>query len=91
MYSCGGLEAASILYHCNFMGGRKAWVLREHLSRCHRCKDYLEKMGRVSRMAREYQGRKKANSRLLLTAAINEYMIKKSYIHYFERARKEER
>jgi len=56
MYPCRGLEAALILYHYNLMGGRKAWVLREHLSRCHRCKDYLKKLEKVPRIAREDQG-----------------------------------
>jgi len=53
MYPCRRLEAALILYYYNLMGGRKAWVLQEHLSRCHRCKEYLENLERVSRMARE--------------------------------------
>jgi len=56
MYPCRQFEADLILYHYNLMGGRKAWVLLEHLSRCHRCKDYLKRLERVSRMAREDQG-----------------------------------
>jgi hypothetical protein len=56
MYPCRGLEAAMILYYYNLVGGRKAWVLQEHLSRCHRCKDYLKKLEKVSRMAREDRG-----------------------------------
>jgi hypothetical protein len=55
MYPCRGLEAAMILYYYNLVVGRKAWVLQEHLSRCHRCKEYLENLERVSRMARKGQ------------------------------------
>jgi hypothetical protein len=53
VYPCRGLEAAMILYYFQLMGGRKAWVLQEHLSRCHRCKDYWKRLEKVSRMARE--------------------------------------
>jgi len=56
MYPCRGLESALILYYFNLMGGRKAWLLEEHVSRCHRCKEYLENLERVSRMAREDRG-----------------------------------
>ena len=55
MYPCRRFEADLILYHYNLIGGRKAWVLREHLSRCHRCKDYLKRLEKVPRIAREDQ------------------------------------
>jgi hypothetical protein len=56
MYPCRGLEPALILYYYGIVGGRKAWLLEEHVSRCHRCKDYLKKLDKVSRMESEDRG-----------------------------------